>query len=84
MLDSDENSLQELQNLDYIVRLKLLEQLLTDLKKNPSPNVHRFAAEKRNFLRSMKDGERRRPGWELAYGKKRKRSILEELLNEKK
>lgn len=76
LLDSDESELNEAvgglahTNLDYISKLKLLELFLNEIKKRQHSL---YNVKKRSFLRAMKDSERKRPGWELAYGK-RKRS----------
>lgn len=66
VLDSSELESSEIKEREYVNKLRLLEYLLShDLNK---------PVFKRGFSRSLGKDDRRRPGWELAYGKK-KRSI---------
>lgn len=91
LADSDEHSsaTNELHGLDYLTKLKLLEVFLNEIKRKElllaqqqlQQQQHRGGAysisnyAKRSFLRAMKDSDRKRPGWELAYGR-RKRSTF--------
>lgn len=71
VFDSSELESSEMKEIEYINKLRLLEYFLSQLSLNHDLSRPVF---KRGFSRSLGKDDRRRPGWELAYGKK-KRSI---------
>ena len=68
VFESSESNSNE--NLDYATKLKLLELFLNEMNRKEGSYVN-----KRGYLRSLGKDDRRRPGWELAYGR-RKRSVF--------
>ncbi|RNA28380.1 hypothetical protein BpHYR1_033566 [Brachionus plicatilis] len=70
VLDSSELESNEMTEKEYVNKMRLLEYILNEMNQKPELYKPVF---KRGFARSLGKDDRRRPGWELAYGK-RKRS----------
>ena len=79
--ESDESDVIEHNNIDYLAKLKILELFLNDLKRKEllSSGSSSLSAAKRGFKRNLfsgrsthKDSEKKRPGWELAYGRRKR------------
>ncbi|CAF0808757.1 unnamed protein product [Brachionus calyciflorus] len=72
LYDSSESESNELSNTDYVTKLKLLELFLNEMNRRKDDAYD--SINKRSKIRSLGKDDRRRPGWELAYGR-RKRNV---------
>ena len=70
-MNSFEYDLSDLQNYDTLTKLRALELLLNNLKRKEILSL----PNKRDISKKRaKDSKKKQPGWELAFGK-RKRSL---------